>query len=297
MVSFMERYEKIKKASILGIVGNVFLLVIKAIVGFMTHSQSMIADASNSAGDIFSSLMTFIGNRISSRPRDKDHNLGHGKADYVYSMLISLVMMVMCYDVCKGAIKSLIVKGEYEFSFWLIVVCFTTIAVKFGLFLYTHYLSKKYNSILIEANAMDHRNDCIITTCNLIANICALNGIYFIDGIVGIGISVWIFITAVDIFKKSYDVLMDKSVSKETKEKVYRIINSHEEIKKVKHFNSTPVGYRYQVSFTIYVDGSMSTYDSHKIADDLEKEIAEKVEEIYLTVIHVNPIKLEKDIK
>ena len=87
---------------------------------------------------------------------------------------------------------------------------------------------------------------------------------------------------------------MDKSISEETKNKVYEIINSHKEIKRVNHFNSTPVGYRYQISITIFVDGNMSTFESHEIADKLEKEINRKIEEIYLTVIHVNPIEIEK---
>ena len=103
--------------------------------------------------------------------------------------------------------------------------------------------------------------------------------------------------TAFKIFKESYDVLMDKSISDETKDKVFEIINKHKDIKKVIHFNSTPVGYKYQISFTIYVDGNMSTFDSHKIANDLEKEIDRKIDEIYLTVIHVNPIDVKKSFK
>ena len=87
---------------------------------------------------------------------------------------------------------------------------------------------------------------------------------------------------------------MDKSIAEEAKQKVFDIINKHKEIKKVNHFNSTPVGYRYQISFTIYVDGNLSTFKSHEIADKLEKEISNKIEEIYLTVIHVNPIDIKK---
>lgn len=94
----------------------------------------------------------------------------------------------------------------------------------------------------------------------------------------------------VEIFKKSYDVLMDKSINEHTKNIVLDIIKNHEEIKKITHFNSTPVGYKYQISFSIFVDGNLSTFESHKIADDLEKEIINKVEEVYLVVIHVNPI-------
>ena len=79
-------------------------------------------------------------------------------------------------------------------------------------------------------------------------------------------------------------------MEEETKKKVYEIIKNYKEIKKINHFNATPVGYRYQISFTIFVDGNLSTFESHKIADRLEDEIEKKVEEIYLTVIHVNPI-------
>ena len=83
---------------------------------------------------------------------------------------------------------------------------------------------------------------------------------------------------------------MDKSINKEDKDKVLAIIDRHPEIKKIQHFNSTPVGYKYQISFTIYVDGNLTTYQSHEIANNLEKEIDKEIEEIYLTVIHVNPI-------
>ena len=83
---------------------------------------------------------------------------------------------------------------------------------------------------------------------------------------------------------------MDKSISIEKKEEVYKIIKKYKEVKKITHFNATPVGYQYQISFTIFVDGNMSTYESHNIANELEKEINNKFPEIYLTVIHVNPI-------
>lgn len=87
---------------------------------------------------------------------------------------------------------------------------------------------------------------------------------------------------------------MDKSISTATKKRVYEIIKGHPEVDKVIHFNSTPIGYQYQISFTIYVDGNLSTFESHDIANELEKEIVNKIPEIYLTVIHVNPIDIEK---
>ena len=104
----MEKFKLTEKASIFGIVGNIFLLIIKAIVGILTKSQAMIADSVNSAGDIFSSLMTFIGNKIASKPKDDDHNLGHGKAEYIFSMLVSISMMFVAIKLLESSIKFLI---------------------------------------------------------------------------------------------------------------------------------------------------------------------------------------------
>ena len=290
----MKKFKVINIASILGILGNIFLVIIKGIVGLTTNSKSMLADAFNSAGDIFSSFMTLIGNKIASKPKDEDHNLGHGKAEYIYSMLISISMLLMSLKVLSTSAMSLIKRPNYNFSVWLIVVCIITIITKLALYLYTNHLYKKYNNLLLEANAKDHRNDCIITSLNLLACILSLNGIYIVDGIVGIIIAFWIMYTSIQVFIKSYDVLMDKSLDDETTKKVYEIIKRNKEIKKVIHFNSTPIGYRYQISFTIYVDGNLTTFESHDIADKLEKEIIKQMPEIYLAVIHVNPMNINK---
>ena len=289
----MDKFNSIKRASIFGVIGNIFLLIIKLLIGLVTNSQAMIGDALNSAGDIFASVMTFIGNKIASKGCDDDHNLGHGKAEYIYSMFISIIMFMMTYGIIFGSIQSFFHPEKYIFSWGLIVVCLITILVKSILYIYTRILYKKYNNLLLDANSKDHRNDCCLTSLNLIACVFSLNGVYFVDGIVGILIGIWIFISAFEIFKQSYDVLMDKCISDDTKKKVYEIIARHKEIKNVIHFNSTPVGYQYQISFTIFVDGNMSTFDSHKIANDLEKEIDKEIDEVFLTVIHVNPIEID----
>lgn len=286
----MNRFKSTKLASIFGILGNILLMIIKGIVALLTGSQAMIADAFNSAGDIFSSLMTYIGNKISSKPRDDDHNLGHGKAEYIYSMLISISMLLMALFILKDSFMSLINGKTYDFSIWLIVVCVITIIIKFFLYMYTSKIYKKYNNLLVKANSRDHFNDMIITSVNLVSCVLSIYGIYFLDGVVGIIISLWIIYTSIKLYIESYNVLMDKSISVETRNEVYEIIDRHKEIKKVIHFNSTPVGYKYQISFTIYVDGNMSTFNSHDIANKLEKEIIKEIDEIYLVIIHVNPI-------
>ena len=285
----MDRYEVTNKASIFGMIGNVFLLIIKSIIGIITRSQAMIADSVNSAGDIFSSLMSFIGNKIASKPNDDDHNLGHGKAEYIFSMLVSISMILVPFKLLENSIKSLIAPVDYKFSWWLVTICITTIIIKLLLYFYTEKMAKTHNNILLKANAKDHINDCIVTTFNLIAALLSLKGILWFDGIVGTGISVWILYTGVKIFIESYNVLMDKSISEADKQKVLDIISKYDEVKDIQHFNATPVGYKYQISFTIYVDGNLSTFESHEIANKIEREI-DSLEEIYLAVIHVNPI-------
>ena len=245
----MKRFNSVKLASKLGVVGNLFLLIIKLCVGIMTKSRAMIADALNSAGDIISSFMTFIGNKIANIPKDEDHNLGHGKAEYIYSMLISNLMILLSFVIFKDSILSIINRNKYVFSYFLIVACILTIIIKLILYIYTKFIYKKHKNLLIKACYMDHRNDILLTTLNLFSCVFSYHGIYFVDGIVGILISVWIFYTSCKLFKESYDVLMDKSISIETKKVVLKIINNYKDIKMIKHFNSTSVGYKYQISF------------------------------------------------
>ncbi|HIU11818.1 MAG TPA: cation transporter [Candidatus Onthocola stercorigallinarum] len=285
----MNRYKSGKIASILGILGNLFLLIIKCIVGIITNSQAMIADSINSASDIISSILTFIGNKIASKPRDEDHHLGHGKAEYIYSMLISILIILVAITVFKDSLVSLFNPSIFNFSIWYIIVCIVTILVKLGLFLYTNKVAKKYNNLLILANSKDHRNDMIVTFFTLLSGILMYYGINFVDSIVGIGISIFILATGIKIFIDSYDVLMDKTMNEDTKKEVLAIIKKYPEVKKIQHFNATPVGYLFQVSFTIFVDGNLSTFASHDIANKLEKEIS-ALDDIYLTIIHVNPI-------
>lgn len=285
----MNRYDSTKKAGICGIFGNIFLLIIKAIVGFVSNSQAMIADAANSAGDIFASLMTFIGNRIASEPGDKTHNFGHGKAEYIFSLFISISMVFVAAKLLYDSTLSLILQETFLFSWFLVAVCIITIIVKLFLFIYTYKLSKKYNNILLEANMKDHRNDCIVTTFTLISILLSLVNIYWFDGIVGIGISIWICYTGIKILIESYNVLMDTSIDSTTEKMILDIAHSYKDIKNLDEISSTPVGYQYIIVLTIYVDGNLSTFDSHKLADSLEQDIT-KLDKIYKTIIHVNPI-------
>ena len=283
-----ERFKVTKKAGIYGMLGNIFLLIIKAIVGFSSKSQAMIADSINSFGDIFASLMTFIGNKIASTPGDEDHNFGHGKAEYIFSLFIAISMIAVSLKTIFDALITLFEGNTITFSWWLIIVCIITILTKFSLFMYTRIMYKKYNNILLEASMQDHRNDCIITTFTLISILLSLKGIYWFDSVVGIGISAWICRTGIKIFMESYNILMDISIDENTKDIILDLVHAYKEIKGVNGFSSTPVGYQYIVVLIITVDGNMTTFESHKLADNLEKNIVE-LDKVYKAIVHVEP--------
>ena len=287
----MNRFETTRRVGILGIVGNIFLLIIKIIVGILAKSQSIIADAANSASDIFASLMTFIGNKIASEPSDEDHNFGHGKAEYIFSLFISISMIVVSLKILYDSAFSIINKNEIIFSWWLIIVCIITIVTKLSLYLYSKSALKKFNNILLESNMKDHRNDCIVTSFTTFSIILSLFGLYWVDGVVGIGISIWIFYTGIKIFVESYNVLMDKSINPQIKEKIYAIIVKFDGVKEIVGMHTIPTGYKYILVLTIGVDGKIDTFKSHSIADKLQKEIENKFDTIDRVIVHVEPLK------
>ena len=283
-----KRFEQTKKVGILGILGNIILLILKGAIGFSTKSQAMIADSINSAGDIFASLMTFIGNKIASHPQDNDHNFGHGKAEYIFSMFIGISMFVVSCKLLYDSIHTLIFGSELKFSWILVFTCILTIIIKLFLYLYTRDVAKKFDNILLNANMNDHRNDCIVTTFTLIAVLLTLKNIYWFDSLTGIGISIWIGYTGIKFLIESYNVLMDVSVDKNTEDLILDIINSYSDVKKVNSISSTPVGYKYIIFIVIAVDGNMTTFDSHSLADSIELDVS-KLDKVYKTMVHIEP--------
>ena len=285
----MNKFQATKIAGIIGMLGNILLLILKAIVGFASNSQAMIADSINSASDIFASLMTFVGNKIASEPGDSTHNFGHGKAEYIFSLFISISMIIASGKLLIDSINSLLHQNKVTFSIFLIIVCIITIIIKLCMFIFTKKLYNKFNNILLESNYKDHRNDCIVTTFTLISIVASLYNIYWVDGIVGIGISAWICFTGIKIFIESYNVLMDISIDGNTKNIILDLAYSYKDILKVDNLYSTPVGDKYIIVLTIYVDGNISTFSSQKLADSIEKDIS-TLEKVSHVVVHVNPM-------
>lgn len=198
-------------------------------------------------------------------------------------------MIIVSFKLLYDSIKTLIFGSELTFSWLLVVTCFITIGIKLFLYLYTRIVAKKYDNILLNANMTDHRNDCIVTTFTLISVLLTLKNIYWFDSLTGIGISIWIGFTGFSFFVESYNVLMDISVDDKTEDLILDIVNSYQDIKEVQSINSTPVGYKYIIVIVICVDGNMSTFDSHSLADSVERSVCE-LDNVYKTIVHVEPV-------
>lgn len=280
--------EETKKVGIIGILGNIFLFIIKIIISIISKSQGMFADSINSATDVLSSLMTYIGGKISGEPSDKEHNYGHGKAEYIFSMIISIITFYLGCKIAVDGGTSLLEGRNFEFSIWLVVICAITIILKIILYKYVNKIGKEQNNILILANAQDHINDVLVTTSVLVGVLASMLNIYWLDGVVAIFIAIRIAYTGINIFIDSYKVLMDSAMKEGELQIIYEMIKKHGEIDHIDKVTSKSVGSKFIVIVKVSVDGNMTVKESHKIAGILKSEIME-IKNVYDVVVHINP--------
>lgn len=280
---------EVKNVSIVGMGVNLFLLVIKLLIGIISNSQAMIADGLNSAGDIFASTMSYVGSKISSKPNDKDHPYGHGKAEYIFSQIIGISMIIVAITMIKRSFDSIINKNNFEFSLTLIFIGIITIVTKLILFLYTKNVYKRNKSILIKSSMEDHKNDIILTSGTMIGIVCGAFGIYFVDGIIGILISLWILYVGFSIFSDSYKVLMDTGLDDDIIEDMIAIVLNQKEVLHVDSVATKPVGQKYIIMLKISMNGNMTIFDSHKISGIIKENIKKKYHFVYDIIIHINP--------
>jgi cation diffusion facilitator family transporter len=281
------RNNSIKNVALLGIVFNIILLTLKLIVGFASRSQAMIADGFNSAGDVFASLMTLIGNKISAQPYDKDHPYGHGKAEYIFSMIISFSLAVVSFNIIKSAIDSLSNKEVFLYTPWLVVVALFTIITKFCLFKYCNKVGHRYNSLLALANAEDHRNDVFVTLFTLMSIITGFFNLFIVDAIVGVLIGIWIGYTSFSIFSSAYYVLMDTTIDPAIKEELVAKIESIDGIDHVDTITSKPVGLTFLLIVKISVDGSQTIFKGHEIGNQVKHQLMD-YDYVDDVIVHLN---------
>lgn len=278
----------IRQVAIAGIIGNIFLLIIKLTVGFISKSQAMIADGLNSAGDVFASIITYIGNHISSQPQDEDHPYGHGKAEYIFSMIISFSLVIVAYNIITNSINAYRNQETFTFSIFLVIVAIITISLKLILFLFSNRIGHVHNSLLALANAVDHRNDIFITSFTLLSIITGYFNLFIIDAIVGTGIGIWIGYSGFTIFSSAYYVLMDTTIDDKIKKELVQIIENLNDVDHVDTITSKPVGLTYLLMVKISIDGNLTVRQGHAIADEVKRSLMD-YDYVDDVIVHLNP--------
>lgn len=284
----MEKYKQIKKVAIYGMITNVLLSIIKLIAGILSYSQAMIADGINSLGDIVSSIMTLIGNKISSKPRDSDHPYGHGKAEYIFSLIIGVILIEFSIEIIKNAINSYINKQSVEFSIYLIVVSIAVIAIKYALYVYTKNVGTKTQSLLLIANSKDYRNDIFVTIGTLISIVFDYFNLYIADVVVAIIISIWTGYSGFKIIVEAYRVLMDTNIDLKTIDRIRQIVLKIKGISHIDDITSQPTGIKYLIIIKVSVPGNMTVKTSHKTAAIIRRRV-NKLDKVADTIVHINP--------
>lgn len=279
----------VKNISLLGMIGNFFLLIIKLIVGTISSSQSMIADALHSIEDMMSSIVSYIAVKISSKPSDNQHPYGYGKVEYTFSFLISIIMIVISITMIKETISNIIYGVKVTFNIWMLIVCIVTIIIKLGLYIYSNKMYRITNNILIRAGRDDHRNDIFITVSVLISSIASIFGLYFIDYIFGIIISSFIAIVGIRIFKLSYKVLIDTNLCEEKIDDIISKVNEYDEVKNVDKIIGKPVGDKYVIILKIAMNKNLNIHNSHDVESVIKKRLLVENDYIHDVIIHVNP--------
>lgn len=287
-VLILNKQNDVNTVAILGIGANTLLFILKLSIGFFSNSQAMIADGLNSAGDVFSSLLTYVGNKISSKPSDHNHPFGHGKAEYIFSMIISFSLFLVAYSIVKSSITAIIKQQLFTYSFWLIIIAITTIIVKIFLYLFAKKIGRKYDSLLAIANSEDHRNDVFLTSGTLLSIILGKFGIYWVDGIIGILISLWIAYTGFQIFMQAYNVLMDTTIDSKIKNDIIFDIKKINGVDHIDSISAKPIGLNYILIVKVSVNGSLTVTEGHTISAKI-KNILITYNNIDDVIVHINP--------
>ena len=204
-----------KVAGIFGIVTNSILGIIKLVIGYLTHSVSIMADAINNISDMLSSILTIIGFKLSSKKADKEHPYGHARYEYLFTFIISILMINMGIIFLKESIVKIIKPVNLNISYITFVILIVSILLKLSqMFVYLDF-SKSIKSNTLKTNAIDTRNDIITTTVILISMIIMKLFNINIDGILGVMVSIFVIYSSIMLLIEAVQPLIGIKPSKE----------------------------------------------------------------------------------
>ena len=279
-------------SGLVGIVCNLLLFTFKLLVGTLTCSVSITADAMNNLSDASGSIVTFIGFRVADKPADEHHPYGHARAEYLSGLGVAALILVIGIELVKTSVKKIFAPTPVEFTAVAAVVLLASIAVKFWMNLFNRGLAKRIDSTALMATAADSRNDCIATFAVLIAAIVEKVTHIPVDGWIGLGVALFILYSGLNLAKDTISPLLGENADPELREKIVDYIVSQP---KVLGYHDLMVhdygpGQRF-ASLHVEMDCREDPMDCHELIDDLVRECLRSHN--VLLVIHYDPVVID----
>lgn len=276
----------------LGIFLNLLLFAGKLIAGTMSASIAITADAFNNLSDAGSSLVTMIGFRLAGQKPDNDHPFGHGRIEYISGLVVSMLIILMGFELGKSSIEKLITPEETEFGIVPVVILSVSILVKLYMNFYNRSVGKKMDSPAMLATATDSLSDCISTTvvlaCTLISHFAGIE----LDAICGVAVAGFILIAGIRSAIETVSPLLGEPPSDELVSSIESIVMSHDGVCGIHDLVVHDYGPgRLMITLHAEVSSSANILETHDMIDNIEKELCKKLN--CDATIHMDPIDME----
>lgn len=282
------------RVSMVSIIGNTVLSLLKLFAGLIAHSGAMVSDAVHSASDVFSSLIVIVGVKLSSKASDKEHPYGHERFECVAAIVLAVILLISALfightaieRICFGDPRQLLVPGIPA-----AIAAIVSIASKEAMYWYTRHYAKRLDSSALMADAWHHRSDALSSVGALIGIIGARMGFPVLDTAACLLICVCILKVACDIFMDAVKKMVDSSCSEETERAIAEIAARQEGVLGVDLIHTRMFGNRIYVDIEILADGNRSLEEGHEIANRVHNAIEETFSQVKHIMVHVNPIR------
>lgn len=281
--------------SILGIICNLVLFSLKLIIGLIIHSMSVLSDAFNNLSDSGSSIIGLFSAKLSNKKPDKDHPFGHGRIEYIASLIVSFLIIFMGAQLLITSINKL-TKGQSAVIFnpILVIILSISILIKLWMFFYNRYLSKQIDSLVLKATALDSISDVITSSLVIISLIVGKYVSFPLDGVMGILMSLLIIYNGFKLTIETSGTLLGKKANEELIKQIEDIFSKEEKILGTHDLIVHDYGPgRQMASIHVEISDKENIVAIHELIDDLEKKIEE---ELFIhMVIHMDPISIDNE--
>lgn len=280
-----------KLSGIVGIFSNLFLFVIKFMIGTIVHSVSIQADGVNNLTDAGSNIISILSFHLANKPADKDHPFGHERTETIASLFVGILILVLGLETAKESISKVIHPGSIDFRIASVIILLISIIVKFWMYAYNKKLSKTYDSSLLEATALDSISDVCGTTAVLVSTLLSPVLHFNLDGYMGIVVSGIILYGAYGLLRDMINSLIGEAPDPELVHNIVDRIMAHPAILGVHDMMLHNYGpNKIFASAHVEVDSSKDIFETHDHIDNIEREVKENMN-IDL-VLHMDPVKV-----